>query len=310
MAFRVLASDPLAAEAVAAMREAGLEVDEKTDLTPEALLEEIDAYDAIVIRSATKVRAEVIDAGTNLKLVVRAGVGLDNVDLDHARTKGVDVRNTPAASSNSVAELALGHMLSLARNIGRGTASMKAGKWEKKALKGVEITGKTLGLIGIGRIGCSLAGKAKALGMSVIAYDAYLDACPVPGLADMVPLDELLAESDFISLHIPFDTAVGATLGAEQLAKMKNGVRIVNCARGGVVDERALVEAMQSGKVAGAALDVFSVEPITGEEAIVAQENVSLTPHIGAATVEAQARVGAEAAQIVIEFARERAAGS
>jgi len=303
MAFRVLASDPLAAEAVAAMREAGLEVDEKTDLTPESLLEEIGAYDAIVIRSATKVRAEVLDAGTSLKLVVRAGVGLDNVDLEHAKAKGVEVRNTPAASSNSVAELALGHMLSLARNIGRGTVSMKAGKWEKKALKGVEIAGKTLGLIGIGRIGCSLAEKAKALGMRVIAFDAYLDVCPVDGLAEMVSFDELLASSDFISLHIPFDPAVGATLSDEQFEKMKKGVRIVNCARGGVVDERALVDALRSGKVAGAALDVFSAEPATGEEPFIGEENVSLTPHIGAATVEAQARVGAEAAQIVIDFA-------
>jgi len=285
------------------MREAGLEVDEKTDLTPESLLEEIGAYDAIVIRSATKVRAEVLDAGTSLKLVVRAGVGLDNVDLEHAKAKGVEVRNTPAASSNSVAELALGHMLSLARNIGRGTVSMKAGKWEKKALKGVEIAGKTLGLIGIGRIGCSLAEKAKALGMRVIAFDAYLDACPVDGLAEMVSFDELLASSDFISLHIPFDPAVGATLSDEQFEKMKKGVRIVNCARGGVVDERALVDALRSGKVAGAALDVFSAEPATGEEPFIGEENVSLTPHIGAATVEAQARVGAEAAQIVIDFA-------
>jgi len=304
MTFRVLASDPLAATAVASMREAGLEVDEKTDLTPEQLLEEIGGYDAIVIRSATKVSASIIDAGTNLKLVVRAGVGLDNVDVAYAEEKGIAVRNTPAASSNSVAELALGHMLSLARNIGRGTVSMKARKWEKKALKGIEIDGKTLGIVGIGRIGCSLARKAKGLGMRVIAHDAFLAACPVEGLAEMVDMDRLLAESDFVSLHIPFDAAVGATVGAAELAKMKDGVRIVNCARGGVVDEDALVAAMESGKVAGAALDVFTSEPTTGAEPIVAMDNVSLTPHIGAATVEAQARVGAEAAQIVIDFAK------
>ena len=304
MVFRVLASDPLASSAVAAMREAGLEVDERTDLTPEQLLEVIAAYDAIIIRSATKVRASVIDVAVNLKLVVRAGVGLDNVDVAYAEEKGVAVRNTPAASSNSVAELALGHMLSLARNIARGTVSMKAGKWEKKALQGIEIDGKTLGVVGIGRIGCSLARKAKALGMRVIAHDAYLDVCPVEGLAEMVDMDRLLVESDFISLHIPFDPTVGATLGAVELAKMKNGVRIVNCARGGVVDEDALSAAMENGKVAGAALDVFETEPATGEEAILAMDNVSLTPHIGAATVEAQARVGAEAAQIVIDFAK------
>jgi len=303
MTFRVLVSDPLDPKAVAAMRSAGLEVDEKTDLGPEELAGEIGSYEAIVIRSATKVRPLIIDAGSNLKLVVRAGVGLDNVDVAYAEEKGITVRNTPAASSNSVAELALGHMFSLARNIGRGTVSMKDGKWEKKALKGVEIAGKTLGLIGIGRIGCSLARKAAALGMRILAFDSYIDKCPLPDLAELVSMDELLAESDFISLHIPFDPAVGATLGADEFAKMKDGVRIVNCARGGVLDEEALVAAMESGKVAGAALDVFASEPTTGAEPMIRQENVSLTPHIGAATVEAQARVGAEAAQIVIDFA-------
>jgi len=304
MPFKVLASDPLDAAAVKAMRDAGLTVDEKTSLTPDALLREIGAYDAIIVRSATKVKAEVIDAGTRLKLIVRAGVGLDNVDAQHAKNRGVEVRNTPGASSNSVAELALGHMLSLARHIGRGTASMKAGKWEKKALEGVEISGKTLGIIGIGRIGQALAQKARALGMDVICYDAFVQACPVPGVARLVSFEELLAASDFISLHIPFDAARGATLGEAELSRTKKGVRIVNCARGGVVDEAALCRAMQSGQVAGAALDVFGAEPPAPGAPIVAAENVSLTPHIGAATAEAQERVGDEAARIVIEFAK------
>ena len=303
MAFKVLASDPLAAEAVAAMRDAGLDVDEKTDLSPEELLTEIAAYDAIVVRSSTKVRQPIIDAGTNLKLIVRAGVGLDNVDVDYAESKGVVVRNTPAASSNSVAELALGHILSLARHIGRGTASMRAGKWEKKQLKGIEIDGKTLGVIGIGRIGQMLAAKACALGMDVICHDAYLDRSPIPEIAPMFELDELLSRSDFISLHIPFDPAKGPTIGPMEFAKMKDGVRIVNCARGGVVDETALVEAMKSGKVAGAATDVFETEPPAPEHELLKLDNTSLTPHIGASTVEAQGRVGQEAASIVIEFA-------
>jgi D-3-phosphoglycerate dehydrogenase len=303
MAFRVLASDPLDASAVKAMRDAGLVVDEKTDLTPEALLREIASYDAIVVRSATKVRAEVIDAGVRLKLIVRAGVGLDNVDAAHARTKKIEVRNTPGASSNSVAELALGHMLSLARQIGRGTTSMKAGKWEKKQLEGVEIAGKTLGIIGIGRIGQSLAQKGHALGMTVVCYDAFLSASPIPKVARFVSLDELLATSDFISLHIPYDRAAGPAIGERELARMKAGVRIINCARGGVVDEVALVRALETGKVAGAALDVFASEPPAADSPILRQTNVSLTPHIGAATEEAQARVGDEAARIVIEFA-------
>jgi D-3-phosphoglycerate dehydrogenase len=203
-----------------------------------------------------------------------------------------------------VAELALGHMLSLARHIGRGTASMKAGKWEKKQLEGVEIEGKTLGIIGIGRIGQSLARKAHALGMSVLCYDAFLSASPLPKTARFVSLDELLASSDFISLHIPYDAAKGPTIGEKEIARMKTGVRLVNCARGGVVDEAALLRALESGKVAGAALDVFATEPPATGEPLLAAQNVSLTPHIGAATVEAQARVGDEAARIVIEFAK------
>ena len=303
MAFKVLISDPLAAEAVATMRGAGLEVDERTELSVEELKVEIGAYDAIVVRSATKLRKEIIDAGTGLKLIVRAGVGLDNVDVEYAKGKGIEVRNTPAASSNSVAELALGHILSLARHIGRGTASMKVGKWEKKQCKGIEIDGKTLGIIGIGRIGQMLAVKASALGMRVISYDAYLTESPIPNIAPRVDFDRLLAESDFISLHIPFDPAVGATIGEAEFAKMKDGVRIINCARGGVIDEGALVAAMGRGKVAGAALDVFESEPPTADHPLLGLDAVSFTPHIGASTVEAQARVGSEAAKSVIEFA-------
>ena len=306
MTFRVLASDPLAAESVEAMRSGGLEVDEKTELSVDELKAEIGAYDAIVIRSATKLRAEILDEATNLKLIVRAGVGLDNIDVEYAKAKGIEVRNTPAASSNSVAELALGHILSLARHIGRGTASTKAGKWEKKQLKGIEIDGKTLGVVGIGRIGQMLACKAAALGMRVISYDAYLAESPIPDVAPMVGLEQLLGESDFVSLHIPFDPSVGATIGEGEFAKMKDGVRIVNCARGGVVDEAALAAAMGSGKVAGAALDVFETEPPAADHPVLALEAVSFTPHIGASTVEAQSRVGREAAQIVIEFAKSR----
>ena len=304
MTFKVLASDPLAQSAVEQMRDAGLVVDEKTDLSVEQLKSEIANYDAIVVRSATKVRAEIIDAATNLKLIVRAGVGLDNIDVEYAKNKGIEVRNTPAASSNSVAELALGHLISLARYISRGTVSVRSGKWEKKALKGIEIYGKTLGIVGIGRIGQSLAKKATALGMKVVAYDKFVDKSPLPEIVEMVPFDQLLADSDFISLHIPFDPKVGATIGKPEIEKMKDGVRILNCARGGVIDEAALASALASGKVAGAALDVFATEPPASDNPLFAQENVSFTPHIGASTVEAQARVGAEAASTVIEFAK------
>ncbi len=304
MAFRVLVSDPLAKDAVEEMKGAGLAVDVKTDMSPEELIATIPDYAAIVVRSATKVRKEVIDAAANLKLIVRAGVGLDNIDVDYAKSKGIEVRNTPGASTNSVAELALGHILSLARHIGRGTVSLRAGKWEKKALKGVEITGKTLGIVGIGRIGQALAKKAHALGMSVIAFDKFITQSPLPEIVTMVPFAELLARSDFISLHIPFDPNEGATIGKNEFEMMKDGVRIVNCARGGVIDEDALADALASGKVAGAALDVFATEPPDVNSPLFRQENLSLTPHIGASTVEAQARVGSEAAKIVIEFAK------
>ena len=304
MAFRVLVSDPLAKDAVEEMKGAGLAVDVKTDMSPEELIATIPDYAAIVVRSATKVRKEVIDAAANLKLIVRAGVGLDNIDVDYAKSKGIEVRNTPGASTNSVAELALGHILSLARHIGRGTVSLRAGKWEKKALKGVEITGKTLGIVGIGRIGQALAKKAHALGMSVIAFDKFITQSPLPEIVTMVPFAALLARSDFISLHIPFDPNEGATIGKNEFEMMKDGVRIVNCARGGVIDEDALADALASGKVAGAALDVFATEPPDVNSPLFRQENLSLTPHIGASTVEAQARVGSEAAKIVIEFAK------
>ncbi len=304
MTFKVLVSDPLAKSAVAAMCDAGLTVDEKTDLSVEQLKSEIANYDAIVIRSATKLRTEVIDAAANLKLIVRAGVGLDNIDVEYAKGKGISVRNTPAASSDSVAELALGHLISLARYIGRGTVSVKGGKWEKKALKGIEISGKTLGIVGIGRIGQSLATKATALGMKVIAYDKFVDKSPLPEIVTMVLFEELLVASDFISLHIPFDPKVGATIGKNEIEKMKDGVRLLNCARGGVINEDALATALASGKVGGAALDVYAVEPPAADNLLFAQENVSFTPHIGASTVEAQSRVGAEAAATVIEFAK------
>ena len=306
MGLRVLVSDPLADDSVAAMRQAGLTVDVRTDLSPDELAKEIVNYDAIVVRSATKLRAPIIDSASNLRLIVRAGVGMDNIDVDYARSKHIEVRNTPAASSSSVAELALGHLLSLARYIGRGTVSLKNGSWEKKALKGVEIEGKTLGIIGIGRIGQLVAKKAKALGMEIIAFDKFISESPLPELVTMVSFDRLLKESDFISLHIPFDPKEGAVIGRDEFALMKDSVRIINCARGGVIDEVALADALASGQVAGAALDVFAAEPPDVNDALFSQPSLSLSPHIGAATVEAQGRVGKEAAEIVIEFAKSK----
>ncbi len=300
--MKVLICDPLAESAVARLREAGLEVVERIGMSQEELAQELaKGYDAIVVRSATKVRRAAIDAATGLRLIVRAGVGLDNIDVEYAREKGIEVRNTPRASTESVAELALAHMLALARSIPQATQSLKEGRWEKKAFKGVEVAGKTLGVIGLGRIGQAVAKKAACLGMKVVAYDKFVKESPIPEV-QLVPLEELLREADFVTLHVPADPA-GPVIGKRELALMKNGAYLINCARGGVVDEQALLEALKSGKLAGAGLDVYVTEPPTDSE-LLRLPNVSLTPHIGAQTREAQARVGDEVVEILLEFAR------
>ncbi len=256
----MLICDPVAPQTIEALEGAGIEVDNRPEITAEELLRDAANYDGMVVRSRTRIPAAVIDAATNLKIVVRGGVGLDNIDVKYAESKGVSVRNTPKASSNSVAELALGYMLALARHIPQATMSMTAGEWKKKQLKGTEIAGKTLGLIGFGNIGGLLGRKAAALGMDVIFYDVVTPADPGP--ARQVDLEELYAQSDYISLHVPKVPATTNMLNAEAFAKMKDGVYLVNCARGGVVDEDALYDALVSGKVAGAALDVFLDEKV------------------------------------------------
>lgn len=298
--MKVLVCDKTESESIEQMRAAGLTVDTRFDIPPEELMTVAPDYDVLVVRSRTKVRQPLIDACPNLKLIVRGGVGLDTIDVDYARSKGIEVRNTPLASSDSVAELTIGYLFMLARSLYKASETMKAEKWEKKAFEGDEIGGKTLGLIGAGNIGKAVARRAVALGMKVIAYDPYAQQFDY---GQLVTLDELLAQSDYISLHLPKTRESTNLIGAEQFAKMKNGVRLVNCARGGIVDENALYEALTSGKVAGAALDVFAEEPPT-DWRLVKLDNVIASPHIGAATKEAQGRVGAEVAQIVIEFAK------
>ncbi len=298
--MKILICDKTEADAIERMRAAGLEVDVRDDITAEELPSVIPAYDGMVVRSRTKVRQPLIDAAVNLKVIVRGGVGLDTIDHEYARSKGITVMNTPMASSASVAELAIGFMFALARSIYKATASMKSEKWDKKAFEGDEIGGKTLGLIGVGNIGREVAGRANALGMTVIAYDPYVKSAEG---VKMVTLDELLARSDYISLHLPKTQESAGMIGKAQFEKMKTGVRIVNCARGGILDEDALYEALISGKVAGAALDVFAEEPPTDWK-LLKLDNVVGSPHIGAATKEAQSRVGAEVADKLIEFAK------
>ena len=298
--MKVLICDKTEKEYIERMRAAGLTVDVRDDITAEELPNVLPAYDAMVVRSRTKVRQPLIDVCPNLKVIVRGGAGLDTIDHEYAKSKGIAVMNTPLANSFSVAELAISYMLMLARSLYRATASMKAEKWDKKSFEGDEIGGKTLGLIGLGNIGRETAKRAAALGMNVIGYDPYVKEAD--GI-QLVSLDELLAQADYISLHLPKTKESTDMIAAEQFAKMKNGVRIVNCARGGIINEDALYEALTNGKVAGAALDVFAEEPTTNWK-LIKLDNVIASPHIGAATKEAQARVGAEVAQKLIEFAK------
>ncbi len=298
--MKILVCDKMEMNAIEKMRAAGLTVDTNFEITAEELPNVLPNYDGCVVRSRTKIRQPLIDVCPNLKVIVRGGVGLDTIDADYARSKGITVMNTPKASSASVAELTIGFMFMLARNLYKATATMKDEKWEKKAFEGDEIGGKTLGLIGIGNIGREVAKRAAALGMTVIAYDPYVKE--FAGV-QLVGLDELLAQSDYISLHLPKTKESAGMIGAAQFAKMKTGVRIVNCARGGIIDEQALYDALTGGKVAGAALDVFAEEPPTDWK-LLKLENVIASPHIGAATKEAQGRVGAEVAEKLIEFAK------
>ncbi len=299
--LRILANDGMDKGAVKLLQDKGFEV--ITDHLPlEKLKEKLGTFDAIVIRSATKIRKELIDAvvGSKLKLIIRAGVGIDNIDHVYAKDNGIEVRNTPNSSSASVAELTIGHMFALARHIHISNVTMRNGEWNKKQYKGTEIAGKTLGLVGFGRIAREVAKRAVALGMDVIYTDLVgaFDGMPE---CKCVSFEEVIKESDYISLHIPFNKERGATIKKEQFDMMKDGVILINCARGGVVSEADLLDALESGKVMAAGVDVFEEEP-THNEALVNHPRVSVTPHIGAATAEAQQRIGVETFDTIIDF--------
>ena len=298
--MKVLICDKTEKEYIEQMRAAGLTVDVRDDITPEELMTVLPNYEGMVVRSRTKVRQQLIDVCPNLTVILRGGAGLDTIDHEYAKSKGITVMNTPLANTASVAELAIGYMLMMARSLYQATASMKADKWDKKSFNGDEIGGKTLGLVGVGNIGKEVAKRAAVMGMTVVAYDPYVKE--IAGIK-LVTLDELLAQADYISLHLPKTNESSNMIGAEQFAKMKNGVRIVNCARGGIVNEDALYEALTNGKVAAAALDVFNEEPPVDWK-LLKLDNVIASPHIGAATKEAQGRVGAEVAEKLIAFAK------
>ena len=296
--YRILVTDGMEKSGIEELKASGYEVVEKF-FEPDALGEALKDFDCVVVRSATKVRQPIIDKALEgkLKLVIRGGVGVDNIDVAYAESKGIKVRNTPKASSASVAELAIGHMFSLARFIANANVTMRQGQWNKKKYEGIELAGKTLGLIGFGRISKEVAKRAEALGMKVIytdvlgkqqGYDNY----------NFCSQEELLKTSDFVSLHIPYDKTKGATIGEKEISMMKDGAYLINCARGGVVCEKVLLDALNSGKLAGAGIDVYEEEP-TKNEALINHGKVSATPHIGASTVEAQTRIGEEIVSII-----------
>ncbi len=301
--WKVLITDGLSDKGLAILGTAA-QVDNKPDISADDLLKVAGEYDAMVVRGRTKVTPAVFEAASHLKVVGRAGVGVDNIDLTAARSHGVTVVNAPKSTSLAVAELALGLMFAVARMLPKADATMKQGQWIKKQLEGVELNGKTLGIVGMGNIGTALAARAAGLGMKVIGYDTLVPADEIIQRgAEPVSLADLYTKADFISYHLPLTPESKGMVNGQALAQMKRGVRIVDAARGGIIDETALLAALESGQVAAAALDVFSAEP-PGLTALVAHPNVVTTPHIGAQTEEAQDRAAEDIASEVLNALR------
>lgn len=301
--MKVLVSDSLSEVAIKIFQQSpGIEVDVNTDLTPEELAGIIAGYHALVIRSATRVTAEIIEAARNLKIVGRAGIGLDNVDIPAATKKGIIVMNTPEGNTITAAEHSVAMMMALSRNIPQATESLKQGNWEKKKFEGYELFGKTLGVVGAGRIGRLVAEMAKGLKMSVIAYDPYIKPETIERMdLEPVSLDDLFRRADYITLHTPGTKETVNMINKETIAKMKKGAMLVNCARGNIVNQEDLYDALKSGHLAGAALDVFSKEP-PGKIPLMELDNFICTPHLGASTKEAQDKVAKDIAEQIVAY--------
>ena len=301
--MKVLVSDSLAEEGVRRL-ESGAEVDVITNLSPEELIQKIKEYDALVIRSGTKVTADVIKAADRLKVIGRAGVGIDNVDVEAATKKGIIVLNTPGGNTISAAEHTIAMMLSVARNIPQANAALHKGEWNRKKYTGVEFFNKTLGIVGLGRVGAEVASRMKAFGMQILAFDPFVteEKARQMGLT-LAPLETVLREGDFITVHTPLTNETRNLIDEDEFNIMKPGVRIVNCARGGIINEAALAKAVAEGKVAGAAVDVFTKEPPTGSP-LLEQEKIITTPHLGASTAEAQVNVALAVADQILSIAR------
>jgi D-3-phosphoglycerate dehydrogenase len=299
--IKVLVSDLLSEEGISILKKEGeFQVDVKTELKPEQLKEIIKDYDALIVRSATKVTKDIIAAAEKLRVIGRAGVGLDNVDLEAATTKGIIVMNTPAGNTISTAEHTMSMILALSRNIPQANVSMKKGEWKRSKFMGVELYGKTLGIIGLGRIGTEVARRAFSFGMKVLAFDPFLNRQVAESLGiEVAEFKDILRQADYITVHTPLTEETKHSISSEEFASMKKGVRVINCARGGIIDEMALVNAVKEGTVAGAAMDVFEKEPLQADSALLQCDNIILTPHLGASTEEAQVNVAIEVAEIV-----------
>jgi D-3-phosphoglycerate dehydrogenase len=300
---RVLISDKLESSGLDLLRQAGIELDERSGMTGTALQEALQAADGVIVRSGTRITADLLETPGKLKAIVRAGVGVDNIDVAAATRRGIIVMNTPGGNTISTAEHTITMMMAMARHIPAADGSTRQGKWERTKFIGTQLAGKTLGVIGLGRIGREVARRAAGLDMKVVGFDPFLspDRASQLGIESVSDLDQLLPRCDLLTVHTPLTAETRDLIGGPQLARMKRGARILNCARGGIINEEALAEALRSGHLAGAALDVFSKEP-PGDHPLLKLANVVVTPHLGAATTEAQESVALEAAQLLIDF--------
>jgi len=309
--MKVLAMDKTAEEGLKVLRNAGIEVDAKAGLTEDELVKIIPQYDGLIVRSETKVTPKIIEAATNLKIAARAGVGVDNIDLPSATQRGIIVVNSPEGNTVAAAEHTWAMLLAMTRQIPQAYSKLKAGNWDKKSFKGIEVLNKTLGVVGLGKIGKRVASYALGMGMKVIAYDPFVTADYAKSLGvEIKALEDVIKEADFITLHIPKTKETAGIINADAIAKMKKGVRIVNVARGGIIDETALFEALKSGQVAAAALDVFDKEPLPSDSPLLTLDNIVVTPHLGASTVEAQVNVAIDVAEQIVEVLKGGAARS
>lgn len=309
--MKVLASDKIAEVGLKMLKDAGIEAEMKTGLPEDELVKIIPQYDALIVRSGTKVTPKIIEAGKNLKIIGRAGVGVDNVDLPTATKNGVIVVNSPEGNTVAAAEHTWAMLLTMARQIPQAYAKLKAGNWDRKSFKGIEVLNKTLGVVGLGKIGRRVASYALGMGMKVTAYDPFVTEEYAKSLGiELKQLDDLIKESDFITFHIPKTKETANMINKDSIAKMKKGVRLVNVARGGIINEADLAEALKSGKVTAAALDVFEKEPLPADSPLLKLDNIVVTPHLGASTVEAQVNVAVDVVEQIIEVLKGGAARS